>query len=86
MKVLQTFFEGTCLRILIYALVFKLYDSENSVKSIFHCNAKPLALGRCVGLDPQRDIFALDITTCWFQKSLADPTHSQTQREPLQDK
>ena len=44
-----------------------------NVKPIFHCNAKSLALGPCVGLDPQRDDFALGIATCWYLKTLADP-------------
>ena len=49
-----------------------------NVKAIFHCNAKPLALGPRVGLDPQRDDFALGIRTCWYLKTLADPTQSLT--------
>ena len=39
-------------------------------KPIFHCNAKPFALGPRVGLDPQRHNFALGIPTCWYLKTL----------------
>ena len=39
-----------------------------SVKPIFHCDAKPLALGPRFGLDPQRNDFALLIPTCWYLK------------------
>ena len=56
----------------------RLWEGDRSrrgrVKPIFHCNAKPLALGLRVGLDPQRDNFKLGIPTCWYLKSLADPT------------
>ena len=45
---------------------------------IFHCNAKLLILGTCVGLDPQQQYFALPIPTCWYLKSLADPTRATT--------
>ena len=37
---------------------------------IFHCDAKPLALGPRVGLDPQCDDFALSVPTCWYLKTL----------------
>ena len=40
------------------------------LKPIFHCDAKPLALGPHVWLDPQRDDFALPIPTCWYLKML----------------
>ena len=36
---------------------------DMSVKPIFHCNAKPLALGPRVGLDHQHDAFTLPIPT-----------------------
>ena len=39
-------------------------------KPLFHCNAKPLALGPRVGLDPQRDDFVLGIPACWYLKSV----------------
>ena len=41
-----------------------------NLKPIFHCDAKPFALGPCVGLDPQRHNFALGIPTCWYLKTL----------------
>ena len=34
-----------------------------------YSNAKPLALGPCVGLDPQRNDSSLGIPTCWYLKS-----------------
>ena len=37
---------------------------------IFHCATKSFALGPCVGLDPQRQNFALGIQTCWYLKTL----------------
>ena len=33
-------------------------QEEDHVKPIFHCDAKPFALGTGVGLDPQRHTFA----------------------------
>ena len=48
--------------------------SDYYLKPIFHCNTKPLALGHRVGLDPQRNDFTLPIPTCWYRKSLTDPT------------
>ena len=41
-----------------------------TVKPIFHCNAKTLALGHRVGQYPQRESFALGIPTCWYLKML----------------
>ena len=41
-----------------------------SVKPIFHCGAKPFALGPGIGLDPQHHNFALPIPTCWYLKTL----------------
>ena len=55
-----------------------IYSSVRFLKPTFYCNAKPLALGRRVGLNPQRDHSALEIPTCWCPKSLADPTQSLT--------
>ena len=40
------------------------------LKPIFHCDAKPLALGPLVWLDPKCDDFALPIPTCWYLKML----------------
>ena len=44
------------------------------VKPIFHCDAKPLASGPGVGLDPQRHNFGLGISTCWYLKTRKHPT------------
>ena len=41
---------------------------------IFHCHANPFVLGPCIGLSPQSETFALPIPTCWYMKSLVDPT------------
>ena len=38
--------------------------------SLFHCDAKPFALGPHVGFDPQCHNFALGIPTCWYKKTL----------------
>ena len=43
---------------------------KNTVKPIFHCDAKPFALGPRSGLDPKRHNFALGIPTCWYLKML----------------
>ena len=43
---------------------------EESLKPIFHCDAKPFALGPGIGLDTQRLNFALPIPTCWYLKML----------------
>ena len=40
-----------------------------TLKPIFHCDAKPFALGTYVGLDPQPHNFALGIPTCWHLKT-----------------
>ena len=40
----------------------------------FHCNEKLLEFGLCVGSGPQREEFLLVIPTCWYLKSLVDPT------------
>ena len=40
------------------------------VKAIFHCDAKPFAMGPRIGLYPQRHNFALGIPTCWYLKML----------------
>ena len=39
-------------------------------KPIFHCDAKPFALGPGFGLDPQHHNFALPIPTCWYLEML----------------
>ena len=41
-----------------------------TIKPIFHCNAKPFALGPRVALDPQCHNSALGIPTCWYLKTL----------------
>ena len=40
------------------------------VKPIFHCDAKTLTLGRCIGQYPHRESFALGVPTCWYLKTL----------------
>ena len=40
---------------------------------IFHCRAKPLALGPCVGLDPQRDDFVFRYTNILVFKNPCRP-------------
>ena len=53
-----------------------------ALKPIFRCNVKLLALGRHIVLDLQCDHFVLEIQTCWYHKSLVDPTRvTITQRE-----
>ena len=57
------------------------------VKPIFHCNAKPLALGVCVGQYPQSENCAFGIPTCWCLKLLkcvSPPTQTlkYPQRKP----
>ena len=39
------------------------------LKPIFHCNAKPFALGPGIGLDTQCHNPALPIPTCWYLKT-----------------
>ena len=48
------------------------------LKPIFRCTPKALVLGVLSQSRPQRDDFALPIPTCWYPKSLADPTVSLT--------
>ena len=43
-----------------------LVSSSNSLKPIFHCDAKYLASGVGVGQCPRRQNFALEIPTCWY--------------------
>ena len=38
----------------------------DTVKPIFHCDAKYLASGVGVGQCPRRQNFALEIPTCWY--------------------
>ena len=45
-------------------------DGKDTVKPIFHCGAKPLALGASVGLDSQHHDFVLPIPTCWYLNTL----------------
>ena len=58
----------------IYALIICPRGIDPGLKPIFHCKAKPLALGSSVSLVPQRDDFALPIPTCWYPETLVDPT------------
>ena len=44
-----------------------------AIKTIFHCNAKPLVLGLHVWSGPQHKQFGLPIPTCWYLKSLVNP-------------
>ena len=48
-------------------LYFKAYDLF--LQPIFHCDAKPLALGPGVGLDPPKPQFFVGIPTCWYLKA-----------------
>ena len=71
-----------CMYVCMYVICsIKFQNNVHSVtirlKPIFHCDAKPLALGPDVGLDPQHHIFALPIPTCWYLKMLKFPLPSQ---------
>ena len=46
-----------------------IFTNLFTLKPIFHCDAKPFALGTGVGLDPQCHNFALPIPTCWYLKT-----------------
>ena len=46
------------------------FSYMSPLKPIFHCDAKPFALGPGNGLDPQRHSFMLGIPTCWYLKTL----------------
>ena len=59
-----------------------LENSHKEILDVFHCNAKPLALGPRLGLDPKHNEFALRIPSCWYLKSLVDPTQPP-QHEPI---
>ena len=48
--------------------ILRLLIKVKNLKPISHCDAKPLALGPGVGLDPQRHNFVLGIPTCWYPK------------------
>ena len=48
-------------------------ERERHLKPIFHCNAKPLALGHRIGLDPQCNHFVLEIQHGGIQKAKAKP-------------
>ena len=58
-----------CSGIVIFALVTLILSTFVTVKPIFHCNAKPFALDRRVGLDPQRELFTLEILICSYLKA-----------------
>ena len=47
---------------------------------ILHCNAKFLTMGSRVDLDPIPNDFVVPVPTptCWYPKSLVDPTRSLT--------
>ena len=45
----------------------------NTLKPIFHCDAKYLASGVVVRQCPQRHNFALGIPTCWYLAANANP-------------
>ena len=44
------------------------FGHSGRLKPIFHCNAKPFALGPRVDLDSERHNFILGIPTCWYLK------------------
>ena len=46
---------------------------NHTVKPIFHCDAKFLALGVGVGQYPRHQSFALGIPTCWYLGANANP-------------
>ena len=65
------------------AYIFKMQNpifGKKSVKPILHCNAKPLTLGRRVGLDPKSDLFALELPTCGYLK--ANTMHHRPNSNP----
>ena len=47
--------------------------TNDSLKPIFHCEAKYLASGVGVGQCPQHNNFALGIPTCWYLAANANP-------------
>ena len=53
------------------------------LQPIFHQNANPLRWGiNCFGLDLQHETLALPIPTCWYLKTITDPT--RTLANPMQ--
>ena len=52
----------------------------HTIKPIFHCNAKLLALGLCIG---SMQAIQLATPTCWYLKRLPDPMRRPP--NPLQD-
>ena len=49
---------------------YPFFVIKYKLKPIFHCEAKPIALGPGVGLDPQHHDFSLEIPTFWYPKTL----------------
>ena len=49
------------------------FEMLSTLKPIFHCNAKPLALGSRVGLDLQCDDFALPYTSMLVSRNPCGP-------------
>ena len=47
-----------------------IWALDSFLKPIFHCDAKPFAVGPRIGLDPQRHNFMLGIPTCWYLKTI----------------
>ena len=41
-------------------------EEREKLKPIFHCDAKPFALGPRVGLDPQLEIFIVSVIECLY--------------------
>ena len=46
----------------------KISSLFSTLKPIFHCDAKKVALGPGIGLAPQRHYFVLGIPTCYYLK------------------
>ena len=59
----------------IYMIYIHMYTYflNQTLKTIFHCDAKYLALGVGVGQCPRRQNFALEIPTCWYLGANANP-------------
>ena len=50
-------------------LILFIQSESLKLKPMFHCDAKPFALGTGIGLDTQCHNFALPIPTCWYLKT-----------------
>ena len=66
--------NGLCMQILKDYKSETWPQSKGILKPIFHCDAKLLASGPCVGSHPQRNDFALPIPPCWYLKTRKHPT------------